>query len=82
MRDTQAATALPPATAYGMLAFSSAAVARNIRSRTFSTAPIIRSQETGPMSTMIVIIASRRPAAKSNCKAWPFEPPAPFDNPA
>src|SRR5262245_15371688 len=48
-RDTQAATALPPATAYGTPAFSRAPVARSSRWRTFSTARIILSQETSPI---------------------------------
>src|SRR5215470_15211389 len=48
-RETQAATAFPPATAYGTPAASRAATARRNRSRTFSTARIILSQETSPM---------------------------------
>jgi len=46
-RATQAATALPPATAYGIFAARNAAVARNTRSRTASTASIILCQENG-----------------------------------
>src|SRR4051812_12030999 len=43
--DTHAATAFPPATAYGIFAAFSAAVARNSRWRTFSTAFTMRWRE-------------------------------------
>src|SRR5689334_24336457 len=49
-RETHAATAFPPATAYGIPAASRAATARRNRSRTFSTARIILSQETSPIA--------------------------------
>jgi hypothetical protein len=54
--ETQAATALPPATAYGIPAASRAAVARISRSRTFSTARIILSQDTSPKLGGVVVV--------------------------